>query len=56
MRTDVFLWLYIGFILTLGICAAGAWYAKWPDWGAYLLIFGVYSIYMMAYFLATREE
>jgi len=37
MRKDMFLWLWIGFCVILGIGAVIAGYAKWPDWGAYLL-------------------
>jgi len=55
MRKDTFLWLWIGFCVILGIGASIAWYAKWPDWGAYLLTAGIYTVYLIGYFWFTRE-
>ena len=55
MQKDTFLWVWIGFCVILGISAVIAWYANWPNWGAYLLTFGIYTVYLFGYFWFTRE-
>ncbi|MFC1940835.1 hypothetical protein ACFLWL_00250 [Chloroflexota bacterium] len=50
-----FFWLWIGFCVILAIGASIAWYAHWSDNWAYVVIGGLYTIYLIVFRLLTKE-